>query len=109
MPHVRHVFHTDDGYEERSPFDVCFEQGDVIGRELSKSDVYVFNVDSVGTIPIPNNYDEAMSSRFAHKWQEAMDKEIAKLQGKSLNDAAHAIEVNADTLEHIVRQSGEYI
>ena len=39
---------------------------------------------------------------------EAIDKEIAKLQGKSLNDAAHAIELNADTLEHIVRQAGEH-
>eukprot|EP00656_Telonema_subtile_P023682 TRINITY_DN2523_c0_g1_i7.p1 TRINITY_DN2523_c0_g1~~TRINITY_DN2523_c0_g1_i7.p1 ORF type:complete len:229 (+),score=49.75 TRINITY_DN2523_c0_g1_i7:83-769(+) len=35
----------------------------------------------------------------------SMDKEIAKLQVKSLNDAAHAIEVNADTLEHIVLRS----
>eukprot|EP00658_Telonema_sp_P-2_P033247 TRINITY_DN2443_c0_g1_i58.p1 TRINITY_DN2443_c0_g1~~TRINITY_DN2443_c0_g1_i58.p1 ORF type:complete len:362 (+),score=101.10 TRINITY_DN2443_c0_g1_i58:115-1200(+) len=35
----------------------------------------------------------------------SIDKEIAKLQNRTLRDATEAIEVNADALENIVRQS----
>ena len=40
------------------------------------------NIDRFGEIPIPNSYEEAMASRFAHKWKEAMQREIRELLGR---------------------------
>ena len=40
------------------------------------------NVERLGEIPVPNSYEEAMASRFAHKWKEAMQREIQELLGR---------------------------
>ena len=42
--------------------------------------------DRFGRIPVPSNYTEAMASRFAHKWKEAMDREIQELLGRKTWD-----------------------
>ena len=47
-------------------------------RALPKAE----RVDKMGRIPVPNNYDEAMASKFAHKWREAMEREIRELLGR---------------------------
>ena len=38
--------------------------------------------DRFGRIPVPANFTAAMASRFAHKWKEAMDREIQELLGR---------------------------
>ena len=49
-------------------------------REQIALNVYAFgSFDDVGPISIPNSYEEAMASRFAHKWLEAMRKEVEGL------------------------------
>jgi len=40
------------------------------------------DADKLGEIPIPNTYDEAMASRFAHQWKEAMAREVRELLGR---------------------------
>ena len=40
------------------------------------------NVEQFGKVPIPNTYDEAMASKFAHRWKEAMEREIRELLGR---------------------------
>ena len=40
---------------------------------------YLFNLGTSGLVPEPKSYDEAMGSALAHKWQEAMDREISEL------------------------------
>ena len=44
--------------------------------------LWQINTDRFGEIPIPNSYEEAMASKFAHKWKEAMDREIRELIGR---------------------------
>ena len=40
------------------------------------------NPNQLGNIPVPRTYEEAMASRFAHKWKEAMEREIRELLGR---------------------------
>tara|TARA_B110000037_G_C17122776_1_gene506603 strand:- start:2707 stop:5415 length:2709 start_codon:yes stop_codon:yes gene_type:complete len=51
---------------------------DVDGRDA----IWSVHPEHFGRIPIPNNYDEAMASKFAHKWKEAMEREIRELLGR---------------------------
>ena len=47
--------------------------------EDHSDETWSINLDRLGEIPIPNTYEEAMASRFAHKWKEAMDREMREL------------------------------
>lgn len=40
---------------------------------------YLFNLGENCLVPEPKSYEEALGSSLAHKWQEAMDKEISEL------------------------------
>jgi transposase InsO family protein len=45
------------------------------------------NTERFGEIPIPNTYEEAMASRFSHRWKEAMEREIRELLGRKTWEA----------------------
>ena len=49
-------------------------------REDSLPYIHAFITDdNSGPIPIPKTYEEAMASRWKHKWEEAMRKEMEGL------------------------------
>ena len=40
------------------------------------------DAEQFGKIPVPKDYDEAMASKFSHRWKEAMEREIRELLGR---------------------------
>ena len=64
-------------------------------QESTAYNVFAFLNDDTGPIEIPKSFEEAMASRFAHKWLEAMQKEIA---GPSVPDSP------LPAPEHLVQQ-----
>ena len=57
--------------------------------EDHSDETWSINLDRFGEIPIPNTYEEAMASRFAHKWKEAMDREIRELLERGTWEASN--------------------
>lgn len=67
------------------PFSVYFAVPKTITSDETEdhtNDRWSISTERFGEIPIPNTYDEAMGSKFADKWREAMDREIRELLGR---------------------------
>ena len=55
-------------------------------EEDHSNDLWSIELDKFGEVPIPATYEEAMASRFAHLWKEAMNREIRELQERGTWD-----------------------
>lgn len=53
--------------------------------------VFAYAIESTGPIPIPKTYEEAMASRWAKQWKEAMEREM---QGLMENNTWTAVDEN---------------
>ena len=71
-------------FNQVDPDAVAFFVTEPVNEDDVDSDesIWAVNIDSFGAIPIPQTYEEAMASKFAHKWLEAMQREIRELLGK---------------------------
>jgi hypothetical protein len=89
LPRSRHSAHATFPYDPDAIYFTVpspVEDGDV---EEPTDQTWSVNTDKLGEVPVPNNYDEAMASRFSHQWKEAMAREIRELLGRNTWEPVH--------------------